>query len=112
MENRHTHLHPVQFLHPSFPVGFGGVYQGLTATILKQGSNQAIRFFVYNNLKKRFQGGDNSKDIGTIKTLLCGGLAGAASVFGNTPIDVIKTRMQVQSCVYGGALCLYDTPSP
>ena len=26
---------------------------------------------------------------------MIGGLAGAASVFGNTPIDVVKTRMQV-----------------
>ena len=32
-----------------------GTYQGLTATILKQGSNQAIRFFVFNNLKSYFQ---------------------------------------------------------
>ena len=26
---------------------------------------------------------------------MIGGVAGAASVFGNTPVDVIKTRMQV-----------------
>lgn len=87
-----------QFVLPP-SVGLGGIYQGLTATILKQGSNQAIRFFVYSWLKKWFQGGDNSKDIGPLKTMFCGGLAGAASVFGNTPIDVIKTRMQVQQCV-------------
>lgn len=64
-------------------------------TILKQGSNQAIRFFVYSTLKKYFQKGDNAKDIGAAKTFLSGGLAGAASVFGNTPIDVVKTRLQV-----------------
>ena len=55
-----------------------------------------IRFFVYNNLKLYLQGGDRTKDIGAIKTFLIGGLAGAASVFGNTPIDVVKTRMQVK----------------
>ena len=53
-----------------------------------------IRFFVYNNLKSYLQGGDPSKDIGTIKTFIIGGIAGAASVFGNTPVDVVKTRMQ------------------
>lgn len=30
--------------------GIGGIYKGLVPTILKQGSNQAMRFFVYNNL--------------------------------------------------------------
>ncbi|XP_066912357.1 tricarboxylate transport protein, mitochondrial-like [Clytia hemisphaerica] len=74
--------------------GIRGTYQGLTATILKQGSNQAIRFFVYNNMKLWLQDGDNTKEIGMVRTFAIGGLAGAASVFGNTPIDVVKTRMQ------------------
>ena len=76
-------------------VGLRGIYQGLVPTILKQGSNQAIRFFVYGSLKSYFQQGDNSIDIGPIKTFFSGGVAGAASVFGNTPIDVVKTRLQV-----------------
>lgn len=63
--------------------------------MVKQGTNQMIRFFVYSNLKSWFQGGDNSKDIGAARTFLIGGIAGAASVFGNTPVDVVKTRMQV-----------------
>lgn len=74
--------------------GLRGTYQGLVPTIFKQGTNQAIRFFVFTNLKRWFQGGDNSKDIGNIRTFFIGGLAGAASVFGNTPIDVVKTRLQ------------------
>ena len=72
-----------------------GVYRGLFPTMLKQGTNQMIRFFVFSNLKSWLQGGDNTKDIGAIRTFLSGGVAGAASVFGNTPIDVVKTRMQV-----------------
>ncbi|XP_073837964.1 putative tricarboxylate transport protein, mitochondrial isoform X2 [Musca autumnalis] len=31
--------------------GIGGIYKGLTATVLKQGSNQAIRFYVLLSLK-------------------------------------------------------------
>ena len=54
-----------------------------------------IRFFVYSNLKSYFQGGDPTKDIGSLRTFFIGGVAGAASVFGNTPVDVVKTRMQV-----------------
>lgn len=58
-----------------------------------------IRFFVYENLKHWLQDGDYSKNIGTLKTAMCGATAGAASVFGNTPIDVVKTRMQVSDNV-------------
>ncbi|XP_035463381.1 tricarboxylate transport protein B, mitochondrial [Scophthalmus maximus] len=74
--------------------GIKGTYQGLTATVLKQGSNQAIRFFVMTLLKNWYTGGDPSIYINPLIIGTFGVLAGAASVFGNTPIDVIKTRMQ------------------
>uniref|UniRef100_A0A8C6MHC7 Solute carrier family 25 member 1 n=1 Tax=Nothobranchius furzeri TaxID=105023 RepID=A0A8C6MHC7_NOTFU len=71
-----------------------GTYQGLTATVLKQGSNQAIRFFVMTSLKNWYKGDDSNKNINPFVTGVFGATAGAASVFGNTPLDVIKTRMQ------------------
>ena len=76
--------------------GFGGVYKGVTATIMKQGSNQAIRFYVMETLKDMYRGGDPSKPVPKLVVGLFGGIAGTASVFGNTPIDVVKTRMQVK----------------
>lgn len=36
--------------------GLRGTYQGLTATVLKQGSNQAIRFYVMTSLKNWYKG--------------------------------------------------------
>lgn len=79
--------------------GFAGTYKGLMPTILKQGSNQAIRFVSFYKLKEMMLG-DPHKDfnrstiLGLTQSLVAGALAGAASVIGNTPIDVIKTKMQ------------------
>ncbi|XP_064108246.1 putative tricarboxylate transport protein, mitochondrial isoform X2 [Macrobrachium nipponense] len=74
--------------------GLRGTYQGVTATILKQGSNQAMRFYVMETCKDAYRGGDPTKPVPKLIVGLFGGLAGAVSVFGNTPIDVVKTRMQ------------------
>ena len=74
--------------------GLRGTYQGLTPTIMKQGSNQAIRFYVIESLKDWYREGDSKKPVPKLLTGLFGGIAGAASVLGNTPLDVVKTRMQ------------------
>lgn len=42
--------------HVCLPLGLKGTYQGLTATVLKQGSNQAIRFFVMTSLRNWYRG--------------------------------------------------------
>lgn len=45
-------------------------------------------------LKDKYRGGDPNKKIPKLIVGLMGGVAGAASVFANTPLDVVKTRMQ------------------
>jgi len=74
--------------------GISGTYKGLAPTIAKQGSNQMIRFFVFKELEGYIKQKNNNKELNDLQRFICGGLAGAASVIGNTPIDVIKTRMQ------------------
>jgi len=74
--------------------GFSGIYKGLIPTIAKQGTNQMIRFFVFGELEKLVKGDDQKRGLTKFERFMCGGLAGSASVFGNTPIDVVKTRMQ------------------
>ena len=61
---------------------------------MKQGSNQAIRFYVMESLKGWYRGDDHQKAVPKLVVGAFGGFAGACSVFGNTPLDVIKTRMQ------------------
>jgi len=72
--------------------GLGGIYKGLSATVLKQGTNQAIRFFVFHEYKAWTQ--TNHSVSSTVHSVIGGVLAGAASVAGNNPFDVIKTNMQ------------------
>lgn len=74
--------------------GIMGTYRGLTATIMKQGSNQAIRFYVMESMKDWYREGDPKKHVPKLLVGLFGGIAGATSVLGNTPLDVVKTRMQ------------------
>lgn len=90
--------------------GIRGVYQGVTATIMKQGSNQAIRFFVMESLKDWYRGGDPNKKVNKLLVGMFGAVAGAASVFGNTPIDVVKTRMQgLEAHKYRNTFhCIYE----
>jgi len=52
-----------------------------------------IRFFVYHEIGKLLKKG-RERELKVHETMISGAIAGAASVFGNTPIDVVKTRMQ------------------
>ncbi|CDS41379.1 tricarboxylate transport protein [Echinococcus multilocularis] len=89
-------VHGVRSIANEF--GLSGLYKGVTPTIFKQGTNQAIRFFVMETLKDKYRAyrGDTAPNQPVPKALtgLFGIIAGAASVYGNTPLDVIKTRMQ------------------
>ena len=64
--------------------------------ILQQRRQRRSRFFVVESLKELYRGDSHSSTpVPKLVTGAFGVVAGAASVFGNTPLDVIKTRMQV-----------------
>lgn len=85
--------------------GISGCYKGLLPTILKQGSNQMLRFATFNGIKKLWVGEDPKLKFNIFQSVVAGVIAGAVSVFGNTPIDVVKTRMQgLESSKYKGTL--------
>uniref|UniRef100_A0A1B6D532 Citrate transport protein n=1 Tax=Clastoptera arizonana TaxID=38151 RepID=A0A1B6D532_9HEMI len=74
--------------------GFHGIYQGVIPTIVKQGSSQAIRFFIMETLKDWYTKGDRNVKVPKHIIGIFGLLTGAVSVYLNNPIDVVKTRMQ------------------
>lgn len=76
--------------------GFLSLYKGVTLTIIRQGTNQAANFTVYQYLKKRLheaqpQCGDT---LPSYQTLLMGFISGACGPLFNAPVDTIKTRIQ------------------
>lgn len=87
--------------------GLAACYKGVVPTILKQASNQGIRFLAYSNIKSAIEGNRPSNPV---TTSIAGALAGAASVYGNTPIDVVKTKMQgLEASKYKGSLDCFMT---
>ena len=76
--------------------GIKGVYQGVGATALKQGSNQGLRFMWFNEYKE-FVTNKGEKKMTPLLSLLGGMTAGCFSTIGNNPFDVVKTRMQGKS---------------
>jgi Mitochondrial carrier protein len=73
--------------------GVRGLYQGLAATILKQSSNQGLRFMFFNKYKDIITE-DGKVPMTPLKSLVGGMMAGCFSTIGNNPFDVVKTQMQ------------------
>lgn len=73
--------------------GPAGLYQGALATILKQSSNQGLRFMFFNKYKDVLTEYTQAP-ITPIQALLGGMAAGCFSTLGNNPFDVVKTQMQ------------------
>ena len=71
--------------------GFWGLYAGLVPTVLRQSSNQGVRFVVFGKSKDYLSQFTNHK---MIVDLISGAFAGFCSTLANNPIDVCKTKMQ------------------
>ncbi|KIW95894.1 uncharacterized protein Z519_02959 [Cladophialophora bantiana CBS 173.52] len=77
--------------------GIGAIYRGVSLTALRQGTNQAVNFTVYTELKEmlqRWQPEYDNKNLPGYQTTIIGLISGAMGPFSNAPIDTIKTRLQ------------------
>lgn len=71
--------------------GLRGVFRGLNITFLREGLGFGIYFSTYEWLTRS----ENSKPVSTLHLLAAGGTSGAASWFFTYPLDVIKSRIQI-----------------
>ncbi|KAL2385069.1 hypothetical protein RJZ90_001532 [Blastomyces dermatitidis] len=77
--------------------GFGALYRGVSLTALRQGTNQAVNFTAYTELKvllQKWQPQYSEKELPSYQTMVIGLISGAMGPFSNAPIDTIKTRLQ------------------
>ena len=74
--------------------GVRGIHKGLSATIAKSASNQMLRFLIFNEYKNFVVGDNPLHELTPLEALLGGMTAGCLGCLGNTPFDVLKTRMQ------------------
>lgn len=87
--------------------GFVALYRGVSLTALRQGSNQAVNFTAYTELKRllqRLQSPPSSStspsttapapQLPSYQTMAIGLISGAMGPLSNAPIDTIKTRLQ------------------
>ncbi|CAG8485038.1 11283_t:CDS:2 [Ambispora gerdemannii] len=80
--------------------GVLALYKGVTLTALRQATNQAVNFTVYQEMKKQMkhiQGTKEGQELPSYQHLLMGGISGAMGPLANAPIDTIKTRIQRSS---------------
>ncbi|KAK7790573.1 hypothetical protein R5R35_002027 [Gryllus longicercus] len=74
--------------------GARGVWRGLGATAARDASGVAVYFVTYEWLARAMApGGD--QPLSTGRVLLAGGLAGTVSWISSFPVDVVKSRLQV-----------------
>lgn len=72
----------------------------MVPTLLKQSTNQGVRFVVFEDTQKHLSQYIKYK---ILCDFLSGGFAGFCSVMFNNPIDVIKTNLQsLEAAKYGG----------
>ena len=77
--------------------GVSALYRGVSLTALRQGTNQAVNFTAYTELKQLLQSLQpkyEGRELPSWQTAIIGLVSGAMGPFSNAPIDTIKTRLQ------------------
>ncbi|KAL6802949.1 mitochondrial carrier [Trichoderma sp. SZMC 28013] len=77
--------------------GIQGLWRGVGLTASRQGTNQAVNFLAYSNIKSNLlhkQPEYQKSGLPVWQTALCGLMAGSLGPLANAPIDFLKTTVQ------------------
>ncbi|KAJ2350838.1 Mitochondrial succinate-fumarate transporter [Coemansia erecta] len=75
------------------------LYKGVALTALRQATNQAVNFTVYQEFKRIARNLQNVDELPSYQHLILGGVSGAMGPISNAPIDTIKTRIQKSTTI-------------
>ena len=79
--------------------GFKGMMRGNGTNCIRIIPYSAVQFGSYN-FYKRFMEPSPDADLSPIRRLICGGFAGITSVTFTYPLDIVRTRLSVQSASF------------
>ncbi|CAI9095364.1 OLC1v1031299C1 [Oldenlandia corymbosa var. corymbosa] len=75
--------------------GVSGLFKGLGPTLAREVPGNAVMFGVYELIKQRMAGGQDTSSLGRGSLMLAGGLAGGSFWMSVYPTDVVKSVIQV-----------------
>jgi solute carrier family 25 phosphate transporter 23/24/25/41 len=79
--------------------GWRGFMRGNGTNCVRIVPYSAVQFGSYNFYKKFFEPSPG-QDLGSLRRLICGGAAGITSVFFTYPLDIVRTRLSIQSASF------------
>ncbi|KAL7926704.1 mitochondrial carrier domain-containing protein [Trichoderma austrokoningii] len=80
--------------------GWRGFMRGNGTNCIRIVPYSAVQFSSYNFYKKNFFELYLGADLTPVARLVCGGLAGITSVFLTYPLDIVRTRLSIQSASF------------
>lgn len=109
IQNDNLYKSPMECLSHIYKTeGFRGVFRGLNITLLREGPGFGSYFVCYEYLTRK----ETNEPISTFHMLMAGGTAGAFSWLLAYPVDVIKSRIQVDGMTGKNPLYLVKNNFP
>jgi solute carrier family 25 phosphate transporter 23/24/25/41 len=80
--------------------GWRGFMRGNGTNCIRIVPYSAIQFSSYNFYRRTFFEAYPGADLAPLTRLVCGGIAGITSVFFTYPLDIVRTRLSIQSASF------------